>query len=177
MIVIKKPGKKPKKYKTIYEIECTKCGCVFECEDSDFTSIERKLDGKVSIKCPCCGEELTFVSRSVLKSRQEEIPEPIPNVVPSPFGPHPDYDPWRYPDYPDPFDEWIHKYTPPKDPCDTCPHRDGPKDALGNPTVGDSPCQWCPHYKWKVTWITNTCNGSVSANINDTTTSYIEKRK
>lgn len=46
------------------------------------------------------------------------------------------------------------------DACENCPYKDGPKDVFGNPTVGDSPCQWCPHYKWKVTfncakWDTN----------------------
>lgn len=38
------------------------------------------------------------------------------------------------------------------DPCLTCPNRDGPKDAFGNPVIGDSPCQWCRHYKWRITW-------------------------
>ena len=40
------------------------------------------------------------------------------------------------------------------DPCETCPNRDGPKDAFGNPVVGDSPCQWCQHYKWRMTCTT-----------------------
>lgn len=38
------------------------------------------------------------------------------------------------------------------DPCLTCPNRGGPKDVFGNPVVGDSPCEWCQHYKWRVTW-------------------------
>lgn len=38
------------------------------------------------------------------------------------------------------------------DPCLTCPNRGGPRDVFGNPTVGDSPCQWCRHYKWRITW-------------------------
>lgn len=37
------------------------------------------------------------------------------------------------------------------DPCDTCPNKGGPKDVFGNPVAGDSPCQWCPHYKYRVT--------------------------
>ena len=36
-------------------------------------------------------------------------------------------------------------------PCETCIYRFGPRDGLGNPIAGDSPCQWCPHYKYKVT--------------------------
>jgi len=35
--------------------------------------------------------------------------------------------------------------------CETCPNRFGPMDGLGNPTAGDSPCQWCSHYKYKIT--------------------------
>lgn len=38
------------------------------------------------------------------------------------------------------------------DPCLECPYHGGVKDVFGNPIVGDSPCQWCQHYKWKVTW-------------------------
>lgn len=38
------------------------------------------------------------------------------------------------------------------DPCLICPNRGGPKDVFGNPTVGDSPCQWCNNYKWRITW-------------------------
>ena len=37
------------------------------------------------------------------------------------------------------------------DPCKNCINKDGPKDAFGNPTVGDSPCQWCSHSPFKVT--------------------------
>lgn len=38
------------------------------------------------------------------------------------------------------------------DPCLTCPNQGKSTDAFGNPTVGDSPCQWCSHYKWRITW-------------------------
>lgn len=38
-----------------------------------------------------------------------------------------------------------------KDPCIACPNRDGLKDVFGNPTVGDSPCQWCYYNKWRIT--------------------------
>jgi len=37
------------------------------------------------------------------------------------------------------------------DPCLLCPNRNESKDALGNLTVGDSPCQWCLNYKWRIT--------------------------
>lgn len=35
--------------------------------------------------------------------------------------------------------------------CANCQYKDGMKDALGNLTFGDSPCQWCKYYPWKIT--------------------------
>lgn len=40
----------------------------------------------------------------------------------------------------------------PADPCTTCPHRNGLTDGMGRPIIGDSPCEWCKNYKWKITW-------------------------
>lgn len=176
-----KQGKKPKVYKTIYRTTCPNCGCVFEFENEDITG-EKRINGSKSVTCPFCNHTIVLYTgdhgeEGNYTERKEEIKEPEPIIVPSPTipFPKPDYDPWRYPDYPDPFDEWMHKYTPPKDPCDTCPNKDGPKDALGCPIVGDSPCQWCPHYKWKVTWITNECKASSDNLMN--TVSYIKKKE
>ena len=42
-------------------------------------------------------------------------------------------------------------YTNNTDPCEGCINKDGPKDAFGNPVAGDSPCQWCPNSKTRVT--------------------------
>ena len=152
MIVIKKEGKKLKKYKIIYTITCPDCGCEFECELDDFKSIERRIDGDKVIECPWCHKEIHTKDLKDIKTREEEIIEPTPINTPI----NPDYDLWKHGDslnwgrYPDP------KL---KDPCETCPNRFGPRDGLGNPTVGDSPCQWCPNYKWKVTYKTyNTCS-------------------
>lgn len=39
-----------------------------------------------------------------------------------------------------------------KSPCDGCPYKGGPKDALGNPVMGDSLCDWCSKNPWKVGW-------------------------
>ena len=44
------------------------------------------------------------------------------------------------------------QYIDEADPCLGCPNRGGPKDVFGNPVVGDSPCHWCQHYKWRITW-------------------------
>ena len=54
MIKIIKEGKVHKKQKHIYTIECYCCGCVFECESSDFLSLSRGLDGTFTVPCPCC---------------------------------------------------------------------------------------------------------------------------
>ena len=176
MVRILKPGKIVKK-KTICKLTCPYCGCEFEFEVEDFHKIEKKLDGDAWINCPWCHKEIK-VKRSELETREEEIVEPDPIVIPSPtipFNPNPDYDPWRYPDYPDPFDDWMHKYTPPKDPCADCPNKNGLTDLFGNPIVGDSPCQWCPHYKWRVTWATTECKVSSDNLMN--TASYIKKKE
>ena len=37
--------------------------------------------------------------------------------------------------------------------CETCPNKGGLKDAFGNPTIGDSPCDFCPNNPMKVTCI------------------------
>lgn len=176
-----KQGKKPKTYRIIYKTTCPNCKCIFEFEGEDITG-EKRINGSKSVICPCCNHTIVLYTgdhgeAGNYTERKEEIKESEPIIVPSPtipFNPHPDYDPWRYPDYSDPFDDWMHKYTPPKDPCDTCPHKDGPKDGLGNPTVGDSPCQWCPHYKYKVVYC---CNANGMSDINTTVTSYIKEEK
>ena len=58
MIRITKEGKKPIKTKTIWVFKCPDCGCEFECEVTDFKSIEKRLDGDRVINCPCCEKEL-----------------------------------------------------------------------------------------------------------------------
>lgn len=35
-------------------------------------------------------------------------------------------------------------------PCETCPNNGGPKDPFGNPVAGDSMCEYCKFYKWRV---------------------------
>lgn len=162
MIKIIKKGKKPIKTKIIYTIKCPYCDCEFECDNEDFTKVEKAINGKRWIKCPCCDKELCLFSDDYT-TREEEIIEPIPVITP--FNPNPEYDPWRYPSYPDPRGG---RYPDPsiKDPCETCPNRFGPTDGLGRPVPGDSPCQWCSHYKWKVTWNdcgNNTANYSTAA--------------
>ena len=145
MIKIIKEGKKVKSYKTIYIITCSKCGCEFECEDSDLT-IERKINGKRSINCPCCKKEFILVSDDVgspynYKTRQEEIKEDGINYtslgIPSSIHLE-SSTPWNKSDK--------------EDPCETCPNRFGPRDGLGNPIAGDSPCEWCFYYKYKITY-------------------------
>lgn len=143
MIKIIKDGKKPIRYHTIYIITCPDCGCEFECGLEDF-KIEKTIDGNniitidgnKIIMCPCCNKELNTKNLEHIGMIKEEMKEITPFI------------PWKHDllskdgTYPDP------NY---KDPCDTCPNRFGPRDGLGNPIVGDSPCQWCSHYKYKFT--------------------------
>lgn len=123
-----KPGKDlNKKERLIYTTTCPVCGCVFEFEDEDCLTIERCLNGRVTIACPHCNAEFK-VRRTECESRAIDSPKSIPI----------DAGPCIVP-------------APTQNPCVGCPHKDGPKDGLGNPVPGDSMCQFCPHYKWKLT--------------------------
>lgn len=74
MIKIIKDGKTPKRQKPIYTIECQHCGCVFECESSDFLSMSRGLDGAFTVPCPCCGIIIED-STNIVETRYEDIEE------------------------------------------------------------------------------------------------------
>lgn len=125
-----KPGKDlNKKERLIYTTTCPVCGCVFEFEDEDCLTIERCLNGRVTIACPHCNAEFK-VRRSECESRKKSISE-------------------QEQKYNDLY--VAHHVDPCENPCVGCPHKDGPKDGLGNPVPGDSMCQFCPHYKWKLT--------------------------
>ena len=120
-----------------FQATCPVCGCVFEYELEDIKRDEDSLGKHYYVKCPDCEEMIVklkychgpysnggLLDNVILTTREE--------------------------------DGRI-TFTQPKqpkqvDPCETCPNKDGPRDALGRPIVGDSPCQWCRHYKWKVTW-------------------------
>lgn len=158
MIKITKIGKNLTKTKIIYTITCPECGCEFECEAEDFTKIEKAINGKRWIKCPCCNKELCLYPDDYTTREEEVIETPIINIPSTnPFSPY--VDPWIYPKK--------------EDPCDTCPNRFGPRDAFGNPVVGDSMCQWCPHYKYRITYggdskgfnVTCTCNGKENSDV------------
>ena len=72
MIKIIKDGKIPKKQKAIYTIQCHHCGCVFECESSDFLYIARGLDCTFEVTCPCCGAVIKN-NADMVKPRYEDI--------------------------------------------------------------------------------------------------------
>ena len=112
-----------------FQAICPICGCVFEYGLEDLTLYQ---DGRKGVKCPDCNEVI-----------YKEHIKPISN-------------------YPL-FDNAIlttreengritFTQSKQEDPCETCPNKDGPKDAFGYPIVGDSPCQWCSHNKRKATW-------------------------
>lgn len=59
MIKILKPGIERIKEKAIYRTYCNYCSCEFEFEEEDIIKKERRIDGNIYVKCPCCGKELT----------------------------------------------------------------------------------------------------------------------
>lgn len=73
MIKIIKEGKKPQKLTPIYTIKCPLCGCVFECETSDFHSLSRGLDGTFTIFCPCCNIIIEDSTNTVDVKFKEDI--------------------------------------------------------------------------------------------------------
>ena len=54
MIKIIKEGKIPKPKKYIYKEKCSVCGCEFEFEIEDCIAIERRINGFMTVDCPCC---------------------------------------------------------------------------------------------------------------------------
>ena len=69
--------------------------------------------------------------------------------TPAPSNPVPC---WPYDPITHPYVTWGTKNIniTTNDPCDSCPNKGGPKDGLGNPIAGDSPCQWCPNNPMKI---------------------------
>ncbi|MBP5470046.1 MAG: hypothetical protein J6Z11_12470 [Candidatus Riflebacteria bacterium] len=72
MIKIIKNGVKPKPTRIIYKATCPHCGCIFEFEVSDLT-IEKTLNGRRTITCPCCEMVLDIAYIENLSTREEEI--------------------------------------------------------------------------------------------------------
>ncbi len=58
MIKIIKDGSLSKSTKIIYTTTCDICGCIFEFENEDIKSQERKPNGNIFIDCPTCYFEL-----------------------------------------------------------------------------------------------------------------------
>lgn len=72
MIKIIKNGRIPKPTKRIYEATCEYCGCKFEFEIEDIKSQERRLDGCITVECPCCRKDIT---QALFKYRLQEVEE------------------------------------------------------------------------------------------------------
>ena len=68
MIKIIKNGNPNRKVKTIYKLECSVCGCVFEFEYED---VERTFYNDYSIKCPCCKNHLGILLDKLEKRKVE----------------------------------------------------------------------------------------------------------
>ena len=172
-----KDGKKPKKYRSIYKTTCPTCKCVFEFEDEDITG-EKTINGSKSVVCPCCGFTIVLYAKDYdtkgnYTERKEEIKEASNHKEPGS-----NFEKYEYDPYPLRQGGSLGTYTP-KDYCATCIHKDGPKDGLGNPTVGDSPCLWCRHYKYRVTCVSSSGNcvstGSLSTDVTYTTSNKSSK--
>ena len=123
MIKILKHGKNPRLKTT-----CPECGCEFEFAESDL-----KVDGTVClttypcqfkryVMCPECGKVI-FHDTTISPDLNEIVMDPNINL----------------------------EYYVATDHCASCPNNGGPKDAFGNPVAGDSPCDYSPHSKKRVT--------------------------
>lgn len=71
MVKIIKEGKIPTSYLTIYKTECSRCNCVFEFTLDECTSMERRLDGDVTIECPCCHNSVRINRNNLVAIRGE----------------------------------------------------------------------------------------------------------
>jgi len=147
-IKVIKHGKKPALKKV-----CSVCGCEFEFDVSDLQE-EYCLNAYPSYKrryivCPDCGEKIFY----------DTVSDPI--IYPQPYYPTTQpLEPW-WPNKP--YVTWTS--TKSADPCKDCPYKDGLKDTLGNPVVGDSPCDWCYKNPNKWTCInTNTSDYNTAVN-------------
>ena len=128
MIKIIKDGK-PQKFTT----KCQDCGCEFEYELEDIKTdfgiclTTYPCQYNTYVICPCCGNYIhhgTVPEKAVLVGidRTENKTE---------------------------IEDKPSKTE--SNPCEACHNRFDQVDGLGNPIVGDSPCQWCSHYKYKIT--------------------------
>lgn len=133
MIKIIKEGKIEPKYKNIYKITCKHCGCIFECELEDFTERAKTIEFNAKIICPYCKKELHFNGTNDIEIRKEEIKENPPFYPLEPSLPY-TFTPWTQ--------------SEPKR-CEDCEFYKNLQH--GRVYIGDSPCEWCSNYPWKVT--------------------------
>lgn len=59
MIKILKEGTLPKPKRYIYKTECQYCHCEFEFETEDCIALEKRVNGRLTVECPCCNNRLT----------------------------------------------------------------------------------------------------------------------
>ena len=60
MIKIIKQGKKPERILRKWTVTCNLCGCVFECDISDFERRDMCLYGNGYVRCPTCQQLITI---------------------------------------------------------------------------------------------------------------------
>ena len=71
MIKILQKGKIKKETKRIYLNTCPECGCVFECDETDFIVRYKSIDVYAELSCPTC-DRVIVVDRNT-PYRDEEI--------------------------------------------------------------------------------------------------------
>lgn len=62
MIKITKEGKIKNHYIMIYNAECPMCHCEFEFTLDECNSVERRINGNVTINCPYCKHNITLIN-------------------------------------------------------------------------------------------------------------------
>lgn len=72
MINILRPGNFEPETEIVYTTTCPVCRCEFEFTLKDCIIIEKRPNGNISVKCPCCHKETSYV-RNELKMEERQI--------------------------------------------------------------------------------------------------------
>ena len=115
---------------TKFTATCNNCGCEFTYELED-------VDIDKSVLCPCCKNKIYHEGKPNYPYWPNGI-RGIPSTI--------EITPLK-----------STELTSAGDPCENC---DWHKKMLTSkePYIGDSPCQWCQHYPYKITCVsTNQC--------------------
>lgn len=139
MIKIIKKGKKE------FTRTCLTCGCEFSYSLEDLTvTITRR-----TIKCPCCGKEITHDQDFQIYGQDSLGQMSAPNVLDNMVYEIPEYKQLQKALEKQVKQPFYVECNKSKSPCENCSYY--LKLNLGETYVGDSPCQWCQYSGLKVT--------------------------